>query len=806
MLPVFDKYLESLKTLVEIDQKYVDFAENQSIDKLLPHIFKEGELRIAEYLKAGQAYEIQDVFDKHFSDYKIDVEKWVGHKLTDTEMKNPNKIGKLLNRKKQELIKAGDTVEAGKIDKLLKIPDLKKQFNNKSSVVLIYSRAPIDVLRMSDHPNTSSCHAQGGQFFQCAIADSGVAGIIFAITKEDYEANVDNLQDNELFHDSDRGVNGILPLGRLRLRVVYNDATKDYKRAEIQIAVPSSKFYGSRNRVVSNDMVTQAAQYFKRAQQKIVDNLPDNISLVMGGGTYEDPGDGVTSNFKRVFGKDVTIRTYRKDEENVEGEFDMDENDNEAMYLEQFRDEVDEALESKVDGLVVSRDGGDITFDLKLPIPQNYHTEAIAKIGSKVSNSISVGEFDRYGDVTFSLGIDIYDYFEYWGQGDVQTDVEQIKIDVERTISQEILRKIFGAWVDIFDDDHADGSEEYALFQHAVYQWAEENKFVKNSVGEVSEDVIYAYSEYGYAEWTGNHNIAIDSYFGKKYVNNPTPNDANENVKVPDAVVKYMAIGTEEDIKKKIREFERRIEPNFEKLLERAYNKSYSKEEQNKLEKEQHIDILGMLRENFYVVTKAKRWDNRMSTNYRVEPSTIYTDWTLEITISQLEVILNESTPDIITLGYHLISTDEHEDILEDFEDEFDEIIQKSLLETYRNDDPNQLKFKFMKDNVNNVNLFDFLIESRYAKWYDADGQPWDHKTLPLKYFMQSISGDVKTNDGRTFRLPVVPDEGILQQSILKDIGPTLFHNYLTDVQRHQVNQNYMKRYGITYEQEFPPD
>ena len=57
----------------------------------------------------------------------------------------------------------------------------------KSSVII--SRHPMDVLRMSDIGRISSCHREGGEYFQCAVAESRGTGLV------SYIVNTDDLED-----------------------------------------------------------------------------------------------------------------------------------------------------------------------------------------------------------------------------------------------------------------------------------------------------------------------------------------------------------------------------------------------------------------------------------------------------------------------------------------------------------------------------------------------------------------------------------------------------------------------------------
>lgn len=108
---------------------------------------------------------------------------------------------------------------------------------NKDDYTIIVSRNPIDIARMSDHDGWTSCHAPHREYFQCAVADAKGAGAVgYVVKKEDL--NKINLQDPEIFGDSRRGIPGVNPISRLRLRKFV------HKEDDYDLAVPENKMYG----------------------------------------------------------------------------------------------------------------------------------------------------------------------------------------------------------------------------------------------------------------------------------------------------------------------------------------------------------------------------------------------------------------------------------------------------------------------------------------------------------------------------------------------------------------------------------
>ena len=106
---------------------------------------------------------------------------------------------------------------------------------------IIVSRHPVDVLRMSDFANISSCHSEGSDYFHCAIKEAKSSGLV-AYVVETQDMDEIDMEDNEIFEDDDRGVPGIEPLARLRLRNFNKAGTR--MPSQYNLAVPETRTYG----------------------------------------------------------------------------------------------------------------------------------------------------------------------------------------------------------------------------------------------------------------------------------------------------------------------------------------------------------------------------------------------------------------------------------------------------------------------------------------------------------------------------------------------------------------------------------
>ena len=183
---------------------------------------------------------------------------------------------------------------------------------------VIISRHPIDVLRMSDVANISSCHSEGSGYFQCAVAEAkGHGPIAYLVATKDLDRllsgddeesrqrnvdkgnaphlNIENFDDKEVFADNRRNIEGIRAIQRVRLRK-YEDTDSG-----IFFTAPESRTYGRK----VPGFLTFVRDWAAEGQKKFFENwdsAPQFKDLIRYGGTYGDTKDGVTLNkfFERL--------------------------------------------------------------------------------------------------------------------------------------------------------------------------------------------------------------------------------------------------------------------------------------------------------------------------------------------------------------------------------------------------------------------------------------------------------------------------------------------------------------------------
>ena len=255
----------------------IPLEQNENINKLIE--------RLEEL---GYEVDYEDLINKKQAYKKIKTQQ--GEKL------RPEKVGKILqSSNSRELLdwwqKNGENLK-----------------NNEVGSSIVISRSPIDVLRMSDHDGISSCHSPDGQFYKCARQEARTGGAIAYVVKNSDLKGI-NIQDKEIFEDSDRGVDGIVPLERLRLRRLTN--------GEFDLLMPELRTYGIKN-VGFLDTIKKWAKNSQESLIKKIDPIEGYKSFKLKGGSYQDTDSGrVWSNFFDV-AVSGSKRSQDEDEENEE--------------------------------------------------------------------------------------------------------------------------------------------------------------------------------------------------------------------------------------------------------------------------------------------------------------------------------------------------------------------------------------------------------------------------------------------------------------------------------------------------------
>jgi len=223
-----------------------------------------------------------------------------------------------------------------------------KQNMNKISTdkyAIIITRDPIDVFRMSDFDQISSCHSPpsrpspaGNSYYKCAVAEAsghGAVAYVVSMSKllavagaETLQKAEDNIQEGELFADDVRGshigyAEDFVPLSRIRIRqyryyvsparaVDAADRAKPSIEGSVQLAVPESGHipYG----LQVPGFMDRLEDWAREHQQEAMAGVPrskngelQSGAFVLYGGSYEESntsgGDGrrrMLANFFEV--------------------------------------------------------------------------------------------------------------------------------------------------------------------------------------------------------------------------------------------------------------------------------------------------------------------------------------------------------------------------------------------------------------------------------------------------------------------------------------------------------------------------
>jgi len=273
--------------LVEIDDETYDYIVGQAED-LKPGTMNSyfgGQQRVVIPLVASENEEIQRFYDEVViplasKGLRVDLADGVAVKEVETQrgkQERKIKLGKVIGKQlPEETQKWWNKVQA----KFLGNPEV---LDNKYSIVI--SQNPVDVARMSDHRDIQSCHSPGSDYFECALADARRAGAIaYLIDSDDVPYIESHINDAEVFADRDRGVEGVTPLARVRLRRFdYVDPDNGFIDA---LLVPESRIYGRSVPGFLNSVIDWARE--EQDNHPFFEKKLDPRHIYHRGGSYSD--------------------------------------------------------------------------------------------------------------------------------------------------------------------------------------------------------------------------------------------------------------------------------------------------------------------------------------------------------------------------------------------------------------------------------------------------------------------------------------------------------------------------------------
>ena len=305
---------------------------------------------------------------------------------------------------------------------------------------IVYTRHPIDVMRMSDFDKIDSCHSppslkssSGSSYYKCAVAEAhGHGPVAYVVRNEDldeliskygledasYQDLLDALEENdeELFRDRERGVGDITPVSRQRIKKFVNPTL------EISLAAPSTVTYGKR----FPDLYSNISNFTKEKQEKELKKIEDSRGkedstfededFNLGewerfGGSYEDAGDYPKQVINKWLGYSVTGNPHydgtTEDNLDVQGGAVAWENE-----VSEIRDRYNRRYQAAdIFRADVEDDGAgeyyiNIGAELKVSIPESKLTYSAFQDATKRAIESSADILEAYGYEEFSGRID----------------------------------------------------------------------------------------------------------------------------------------------------------------------------------------------------------------------------------------------------------------------------------------------------------------------------------------------------------------------------------------------------------------
>lgn len=202
---------------------------------------------------------------------------------------------------------------------------LKSLGGSTENYSIVVTRSPIDVARMSDFPNISSCHSQKGSYFICALEEAKRGGAVAYIVRTEDVKKLEQegrMQDAEIFFDEEhldqinkdkktdpnapmrfdyeispgddfdvgeeqqptQATNKILPISRIRIRRVI-DLEK-----QLEYMIPEESEYGKQIYKFRQTLMEWCAnkQAFLFNKDGKVDFDFSKAQLILTGGSYQD--------------------------------------------------------------------------------------------------------------------------------------------------------------------------------------------------------------------------------------------------------------------------------------------------------------------------------------------------------------------------------------------------------------------------------------------------------------------------------------------------------------------------------------
>jgi hypothetical protein len=237
--------LYEARLIREMDERIIDYLNENKEDLPFGNIFGDNLRIYIPIYSDPTAKEILETL-KRIKDYGgLDLDKGevvrkikLDPKFGGGEKEQRMNIGSAISK-----LKISDEDKNKYLDWLARYKDNIRTSLGESKYGVIISRAPVDVIRMSDHSRITSCHSATGDYFHCAVQEAINGGAIaYVIVNDDLNTFLDEgytIQDDEIFEDDERHSYGIVPVSRLRIRrLLSSDEAQE-------MGIPDSRIYGN---------------------------------------------------------------------------------------------------------------------------------------------------------------------------------------------------------------------------------------------------------------------------------------------------------------------------------------------------------------------------------------------------------------------------------------------------------------------------------------------------------------------------------------------------------------------------------
>lgn len=404
---------------------------------------------------------------------------------------------------KEQRINLGKALEALKIDPALKKRYLSwyakyqndiPQLDDMSEYSMVLSRAPVDVVRMSDHRNIESCHSQIGSYFKCAIQEAKTGGAIAYLVKTDDLQYIDpeEFKSGEIFMDNQRAIQGIRPVSRLRVRRLNGGPGMP------EFALPEVRVYGpdvAGFRETLNQFLKQAQPEFT---PEYVKQLRDDNMLSLRGGSYTDNNAiDLLKNYFELDAYDSSLGSQRDIDHYYDDEVDESELNSSENRLQDMEDELAD-IEGRVSRIL---EFSNIGYSADL----DDDNEPFYSASARTSFTLDKGIVDesKEDELTHTKTIEIIQQLieqNISAFNDVELVAVDISVDFDKSVEIRISYDM--------SPSYSSETRDFQLFANEVKSIDDDNSIITSQIinllgshGYLKEDNAYSRSINGEDEW-----------------------------------------------------------------------------------------------------------------------------------------------------------------------------------------------------------------------------------------------------------------------------------------------------------------